>query len=275
MKKSVVIEIICCLTVIGIVGTTWAGEQRKKETHKPETITLLTAGSLTAEPSTHAVTFDAIYGAEFGVKVTDSDSTKSFVAASVAQFPSKKAQVVKTFAGLPFVVKSLAPDKNVELSEPIRISLVGDYKQMTWKNTKSARQPGKNHVDGEKGGPRLNGGWLLAVGTIIMDWGIIRENRGQNIVILERYLNKPKLWGTLAKSNLILPSESSEVPVLCDKEGFPSKTVPTAIGVIWVFEKAGTEIHVGKERYRADKDGASIQFTSAGPVMKGIVKSKK
>jgi len=273
MKKSVVIEIIWCLGVIGMAGISWAREQEEQKTPELKTVTLLAAGSLTAEPSTHAVTFDAVYGSKFGVKVADSDSANSFVSSCVAQFPSKGSQTVKTFAGLPFVVKSLVADKDVELSEPIRITLVGGAKQMAWKNTKSARQPGRNHIDGEKGGVRLNGMWLLAGGTSIMDWGIVRENRGQNMTIPERYLNKPKLWGTLTKSQLILPSESSEVPVLCDKNGLPWKTLPTAIGVVWIFGKAGTDIPVGTECYRANEDGATIQFTAAGPIMKGVVKS--
>lgn len=257
---------------IGVVATSLAAEHPKQKTPKPESVALFVFGSLTAEPATHAVTFDAIYGAEFGVKVVDSDSTNTFVSVSVAQFPSKGNQIVKTFAGLPFVATSLDADKDVELSEPIRITLVGGAKQMAWKNTKSARKRGQNHIDGEKGGVRRNGMWLLATGTSIMDWGIVRENRGQNIAIPERYLNKPRKLATLAKSSLIVPSEGSEVPYLCDKEGFPTKTVPTAIGVVWVFEKAGTEIAVGTERYRADKDGATIQFTAFGPVMKDVVK---
>lgn len=274
MKTSVVVRVICCLGIIGMVETSWGAEQKNQETLEPNTVTLLVAGSLTAEPSTHAVTFDAVYGAEFGVKVADADSTNTFVAACVAQFPSKGNQIVKTFAGMPFTVKSLDADKDVELSEPIRITLVGGAKQMPWKNTKSARRPGQNHIDGEKGGVRLNGMWLLAVRTSIMDWGIVRENRGQNMAIPERHLNTPRPWGTLAKSSVILPSESSEVPCLCDEDGFPSRTVSTAIGVVWVFDKAGTQIEVGRERYRADKDGASIQFTASGPLMKDVVKSE-
>jgi hypothetical protein len=274
MKMSVLVGFVCCLGAIGVVPSSWAAQEEKQKASDRNKIRLLVAGSLTAEPVAHAVTYDAIYGAQFGVGIQDSDSNSAFVSACVAQFPSKRNQIVKTFAGLPFVVESFTPDKDVELPDPIRITLVGGVKKMAWKDTKSSRQPGKNHIDGQEGGVRLNGMWLLAAGTSVMDWGVLRQNRGQNIAIPERYLNKPRVWATLAKSSLIIPSAGSEVPCLCDKEGFPSRIVPNAIGVIWVFEKAGTEIVIGRESYRAEKDAATIQFTAAGPVMKDVVRKE-
>jgi hypothetical protein len=243
MKKSVVIGIICCLAIIGILETSLVAEQEKKKTPEPDIITLQAFGSLTAKPSTYSYTYDSISGAKFGMKVVDADPTNYFISAYVAQFPTKGNQIVKTFAGLPFVVNSLVADKDVELSEQIRITLVGGAKQMAWKNTNLSRQPGQN------------------------------KNTG-NIFIEERYLSSPKIWENLAKSSVILPSENSEVPCLCDNEGFPSKVVPTAIGIVWVFEKTGTEIHIGTELYHAIKEGATIEFTASGPIMKDVVKTR-
>jgi len=269
MKMSV-LGFMCSLVATVTVTSAWGAQEEKLKTSDRDKVRLLVAASLTAEPVASAVTYDATYGAQCGVAVKDSDSNNVFVSACIAQFPSKKNQIVKTFAGLPFVVEALTPDKDVELSDPIRITLVGGVKEMAWKDTKSSRQPGKNHIDGQNGGVRLNGMWLLAAGTSVMDWGVLRQNRGQNIAIPERYLNKPRVWATLAKSSLIIPSAGSEVPCLCDREGFPSRIVPNAIGVIWVFDEAGTAIQIGTERYLAQKGGATIEFTSSGPVMKGV-----
>ena len=98
------------------------------------------------------------------------------------------------------------------------------------------------------------------------------ENAG---MLRETFFLKPhKVMAEI--SDCIIPTDDSVIPFECNSQGIPMRPVPNAIGVTWVFMKAGTTvsfISAGSQKlYRAEKDLATIEFTRNGPILQGVVK---
>jgi hypothetical protein len=77
------------------------------ESESKDTVKVLAAESLSAEPNNLEITVDKTYGDRCGILVSDGGSSNKFTSAYVSQTPSKDGKTLKTFAGFPFSLGAL------------------------------------------------------------------------------------------------------------------------------------------------------------------------
>jgi len=227
------------------------------------------------------------YGLKFGLTIEDTQENKRCVSGLVFQEIVER-QIIKGFAGVPFILRKMESDGRIELKEPLHIKIQkGPFK---WQNKTSNIPEGKLAFN--RTGKMLPGNLYIDVCenteyTFFASLGSgIISNETVDLILTERHLKKPKIIENL-EGPLIVPTEDSVIPFECDSEfaftanriiqitcsfGVPKRVVPNAIGVIWHFDK-GSKVTIGKELFEAEIEDATIEFKKEGPILKGIKRS--